>query len=204
MVRDISEIASSMIPSGNKRLRVLDLGSYIGLDAEKICDYLIEMGYEIDLYLVDILDDALGQARNRFANRKGINSVTTLRRDFSQQGWEEGLPNDFDMAFSSLSTAGIPDKKSFYQSVYRLLKPKSPLVMGVSVYLSDEAKRTEANALFEDECRKKMEAALGRDIPDSEILSNIGQVVWSRLVWRPTKSTSYFRAEAKMVERSWF
>lgn len=99
----------------NAPIRVLDIGCGTGLFSA----LLLARYPEARLTLIDLSDQMLGMARQRFAGHANIRYILA---DYTRHDWQG---DTFDLVISALSIHHLPaqDKAHLYKTVYTLLAP---------------------------------------------------------------------------------
>jgi tRNA (cmo5U34)-methyltransferase len=144
---DFYGTVARMIPFGrDDAFDVLDLGAGTGL----LSALLHERFPKARLTLVDISDEMLARARERFVGAKDVRIAVS---DYSV----EPLPGKFDAIVSALSIHHLddPGKAALFRHIYDALKPGGAFVNAEEVLASTEA----LDRLYWDEWERQARAA---------------------------------------------
>ena len=111
---ELYDITKNLANSKKDKPRILDLGAGTGL----LTKYLFEKYPEAEFTLIDLSEEMLKLAKNRFQRYNNFKYITAdyLEHDF----------NSFDIIVSSLSIHHIEDKekKKLYKKIYNALNPE--------------------------------------------------------------------------------
>ncbi|QHW35031.1 class I SAM-dependent methyltransferase [Paenibacillus rhizovicinus] len=138
--------AVSLAEAGAAKPRILDLGAGTGL----LSSMLLAKHPEAQLTLIDLSDNMLAVAKERFAGQPDIDYVC---RDYTSYMEEEA----FDLIVSSLSIHHLSDegKQAVYRNAYANLKPG-----GIFINADQVLGRTPfIDALYKDDWKRKIEAS---------------------------------------------
>ena len=111
---ELYDITKNLANSKKDKPQILDLGAGTGL----LTKYLFEKYPEAEFTLIDLSEEMLKLAKNRFQRYNNFKYITAdyLEHDF----------NSFDIIVSSLSIHHIEDKekKKLYKKIYNALNPE--------------------------------------------------------------------------------
>ncbi|MBD8003895.1 class I SAM-dependent methyltransferase [Bacillus sp. Sa1BUA2] len=116
---DFYSVPVSIIETDKETPKILDIGAGTGLFAS----FIKEKFPKATITLIDISENMLEKARNRFKEEENI---AYINADYSEYKFEE----KFDIIVSSLSIHHLTDeaKKKMFNNVYNLLTPKGIFV----------------------------------------------------------------------------
>ncbi|QHT59479.1 class I SAM-dependent methyltransferase [Paenibacillus lycopersici] len=143
---DFYGTAVSLADTEEARPRILDLGAGTGL----LASMLLRKHPEARLTLIDLSDNMLSVAKERFSGREGIEY---LCQDYTAYAAGES----YDCIVSSLSIHHLPDegKQAVYRNAYANLKPG-----GVFINADQVLGRTPfVDALYKEDWKRKIEAS---------------------------------------------
>ena len=112
---DLYNITKNLADSKKDRPHILDLGAGTGL----LTKYLFEKYPEAEFTLLDMSEEMLKVAKNRFRNYNNFKYITA---DYTTHNFN----NTFDIIVSSLSIHHLEDinKKKLYKTIYNTLNPE--------------------------------------------------------------------------------
>ena len=112
---DLYDITKNLADSKKDKPHILDLGAGTGL----LTKYLFEKYPEAEFTLLDMSEEMLKVAKNRFRNYNNFKYITA---DYTTHNFN----NTFDIIVSSLSIHHVEDvnKKKLYKTIYNTLNPE--------------------------------------------------------------------------------